>query len=308
MSFDREYTAQVDLLLEVLPVINQFENFALKGGTAINLFIRDMPRLSVDIDLAYLPVEPRDVFLKNLEVEIIRMKREVESQNLIVRESRTKEKLLSKLFIERDGVVIKIEPNLVIRGSVFDCEEYDLCQRAQDQFLKFSRVKTLSFADVYGGKICAALDRYHPRDLFDVKCLFDTQGLTDEVRQAFIVYLCSSPRPMHELLNPNPNLDLRGFERLFKNEFTGMTDDASVTHEELISIRRHLIRDILNKLTNDERDFLLSLKSGEPDWSLIPITGIDKLPAIQWKLENIRKIPMQKKQPAFDNLKIILGL
>lgn len=308
MSFDREYTAQVDLLLDVLPVINQFENFALKGGTAINLFIRDMPRLSVDIDLAYLPVEPRDVFLKNLEAEIIRMKREVENQNLIVRESRTKEKLLSKLFIERDGIVIKIEPNLVIRGSVFDCEEYDLCQRAQDQFLKFSRVRTLSFADVYGGKICAALDRYHPRDLFDVKCLFDSQGLTDDVRQAFIVYLCSSPRPMHELLNPNPNLDVIGFERLFKNEFIGMTDAPMITHEELIRIRRYLIKDILNKLTNDERKFLLSLKSGVPDWSLMPINGMDQLPSIQWKLENIRKIPMQKKQPAFDNLKNILGL
>jgi len=50
------YMRQVALLVRTLPYIARHEAFALKGGTAINLFYRDMPRLSVDIDLTYLPL------------------------------------------------------------------------------------------------------------------------------------------------------------------------------------------------------------------------------------------------------------
>ncbi len=306
MSFDSTYTQQVDLLLDVLPILNKFECFALKGGTAINLFIRNMPRLSVDIDLAYLPIEPRDIFLTNLTSQLLQMKKLIETQNLIVKPSYTKEQQLAKLYIYKDETVIKIEPNLVIRGSAFNCEEYDLCQKAQDQFLKFSRLKTLSFADLYGGKICATLDRQHPRDLFDVKLLLENQGLTDDVRRALIIYLISSPRPIHELLNPNPNLG--NFEQIFKKEFAGMTDEISVTHRELADIRHRLIQLILDGFTENERRFLISLKMGAPDWSLMPIQGIEKLPAILWKLENIKKIPENKKETSLDNLKKILKL
>lgn len=304
MSFNPIYTEQVDLLLDVLPIINSFECFALKGGTAINLFIRNMPRLSIDIDLAYLRIESRQLFLTNITSQLLEMKKLIEALNLIVKPSYTKDQQLAKLFVYKGEAVIKVEPNLVIRGSAFDCEEYDLCQRAQDQFLKFSRVKTLSFADLYGGKICAALDRQHPRDLFDVKLLLDAQGLTDDVRKALIVYLISSPRPIHELLNPNPNLG--NFEKIFNKEFSGMTDEISVTQEELVNIRSHLIQLILKGFTDNERKFLISLKTGSPDWSLMSIQGIEKLPAILWKLENIRKIPDNKKETSLDNLKKIL--
>lgn len=75
MNFQEIYKNQVSLLLEVLPVLNEFKCFALKGGTAINLFIHDMPRLSVDIDLTYLPIESRDVFLSNIETKLLKMKR-----------------------------------------------------------------------------------------------------------------------------------------------------------------------------------------------------------------------------------------
>jgi hypothetical protein len=53
------FTEQVRLLVALLPSVAKQTCFALKGGTAINLFLRDMPRLSVDIDLTYLPVEDR---------------------------------------------------------------------------------------------------------------------------------------------------------------------------------------------------------------------------------------------------------
>ena len=62
------YVAQVRLLLSVLPDIAREPVFALKGGTAINLFYRDMPRLSVDIDLTYLPVADRQSSLEDMDV------------------------------------------------------------------------------------------------------------------------------------------------------------------------------------------------------------------------------------------------
>lgn len=306
MNFNALYMAQVDLLLDVLPVINKFDCFVLKGGTAINLFVRDMPRLSVDIDLAYLPIEPRKVFLENITSQLSEMQKEINNLNLLVKPSYTKGQQLAKLFVYKEDVVIKIEPNLVIRGSAFDCEEYGLCQKAQDQFLKFSRVTTLSIADLYGGKICAALDRQHPRDLFDVKILFENQGITNEIRQAFLVYLVSSPRPIHELLNGNPNLV--GFEEKFNKEFSGMADEMDISSAELMDIRFQLIHVILNDFTENERKFLISFKRGFPDWNLITVHGIENLPAVKWKLENIKKIPDAKKEKLQDNLGKILGL
>lgn len=130
------------------------------------------------------------------------MKQLIEKQGLVVKEVIMKNGSLSKLQVFTKNAMIKIEPNFVLRGSVFACEEKELCEKAQDQFLKFMRINTLSIADLYGGKICAALDRYHPRDLFDVKLLLDNIGLTEQIWQAFIVYLASSSRPMHELLDP----------------------------------------------------------------------------------------------------------
>lgn len=265
-----------------------------------------MPRLSVDIDLAYLPIEPRKIFLENITVQLTEMQKLINGLGLIVKPSYTKDQQLAKLFVYKEDAVVKIEPNLVIRGSAFNCVEYDLCQKAQDQFLKFSRIKTLSIADLYGGKICATLDRQHPRDLFDVKMLFNNQGLTNEVRQALIMYLVSSPRPIHELLNTHPNLG--SFEEIFNKEFSGMTSETNISCNELMDTRFQLIQTILNDFTDNERKFLMSFKEGVPDWRLIPIQGIENLPAVQWKLANIKKIPKIKKDKSRDNLRKILGL
>ena len=90
MSFEQIYQNQVALLIETLPVLNQFDCFALKGGTAINLFFQNMPRLSVDIDLTYLFIEPRDEFLSKIEAELIKLKQLLSKNNLVVKETRTK--------------------------------------------------------------------------------------------------------------------------------------------------------------------------------------------------------------------------
>ncbi len=294
------YTDQVDLLLDVLPIINQFECFAIKGGTAINMFIQDMPRLSVDIDLAYLPIEPREITLKNIDSEIHRISESLQQKNL-----RVEKKEYSKLVVYGSNSSIIIEPNLIIRGTVYDCEQHDLCQRAQAQFLKYSSNKILSVPDLYGGKICAMLDRKHPRDIFDIKYLLETIGLTDEVRWAFIVYLVSGNRPMSDILEPR--IDIEGFKSTFESSFSGMTE-TEITAFDLITIFQSFVEELIESLTGEEKKFILSVKLGNPNWSLIPVDEIERLPAIQWKIKNINKMPREKMVVSFDKLKKALRM
>lgn len=309
MSYSRGYLDQVKLLLEVLPIINEQEYFALKGGTAINLFLRDMPRLSVDIDLTYLPIEPREIFLINITTALETLAGNIRTRGeghykvdeVFLKES----KQISKLLVFNKETRIIIEPNLVLRGSVFECETHGLCQSAQDEFLSFFRVKTLSFADIYAGKICAALARQHPRDLFDVKILLENEGILEPIRQAFVIYLASNSRPIHEILNPTPNL--QNMQKIYDEGFSGMTKNT-VPYAQLVEVRYNLIKTILNELTSNEREFLLSIKEGEPKWALIPIPGIEKLPGLAWKNINIKKMEAQKQKDALEKLKKVLDL
>ena len=298
MSMLEIYKDQVELLLDVLPFIQDDPKFALKGGTAINLFYRNMPRLSVDIDLTYLPIEPRPVFLKNLTTSMKDLSKKLEKNKFYVEKQ---DNNIIKLLVSNDKTTIKIEPNTILRGSVFPTETKELSESAQNIFLQTQKVKILSIADIYGGKICAALDRQHPRDLFDIKLLFENEGITDSIRQAFIVYLASSPRPMNELLSPN-RLDL---EEIFNKEFIGMTEQV-VDYSELSKIREKLINTINSELLDNEREFLLSVKSGNPQWNLIPIPNISDLPGIKWKVININKMDKSSRQKAMDKLRSIL--
>ncbi len=304
MDNSEKYMRQVELLLDVLPFLNELECFALKGGTAINMFFQDMPRLSVDIDLSYLPIEPRAEFLKNITRAILELEHLLLGHQLEVQRVYTKARQLSKLIVHSGDINIKVEPNLVLRGSVFNCETRALCSRAQEQFLRNTYTKILSLADTYAGKICAVLSRQHPRDLFDIKYLLENQGLTDEIRQAFIIYLCSANKPMYEMLQPKVNR--AELEENLINNFSGMTQE-NITCDELIDVKGILLDKIFNEFTKNEKEFILSVKSGEPDWKLLPLAGIEHLPGIQWKVTNIRKMESSKRQMAFKKLQAILS-
>lgn len=142
-------------MLRAIPPVAAEACFALKGGTAINLFVRDMPRLSVDIDLAYLPVdEPRDTALKKSSEALGRIAAAIKKTipGARVQESRAqKSDRVTRLIVVRGQTRIKIEPNEVIRGSVFPVEERELTRRAEDIFKRSVTARTLSVADLYGG-------------------------------------------------------------------------------------------------------------------------------------------------------------
>lgn len=302
---DLPFFKQADLLLRLLPYVNEDEDFALHGGTAINFFVRDLPRLSVDIDLTYLPIESRDETLSNITKKLHKMAKRFRGvfPGIHAGEKEDGQGNVVKLIVNYEKALVKIEPNPIIRGSVFPVEERDLIKRAEKEFEKFVSVRTLPVNALYGGKICAALDRQHPRDLFDIKLLFDNEGFNPEIRKAFLVYLISSNRPVNELLNP-----ARKDERkIFENEFAGMSLDP-VTWEELEKARERLIREVNNGLTGKDRKFLLSFKEGKPDWSLMGVPDVEKLPAVQWKLTNLAKMDRKKHAEAVDELKRVLKL
>jgi len=291
-------------MLRVLPHVAAEDCFALKGGTAINFFVRNMPRLSVDIDLTYLPIEPRDETLTRIGQALERIKSGVSRavNGAAVRESRFEGKTV-KLFVRAAGSEIKIEPNLVIRGAALPAVERDLCPAAKERFEVAVRLRTLSDADLYGGKLCAALDRQHPRDLFDVKLLLDNEGITSEIRKAFLVYLISHDRPMHEVIDPK-----RKDVRLeFAGDFQGMPAEP-VEYQTLLDAREALISRLQEDLTASEKNFLVSIKEGKPDWMLLGLAGIERMPAVKWKLKNIENMDGQRRREQLATLRNKLGL
>ena len=300
--FDRRYEPQVRLLLRCLPEISRHPCFALKGGTAINLFVRDLPRVSVDIDLTYLPLKPRREALQEIDDKLISIRADVEQRipGSQVRESRSQGYVV-KLLVSTDDAIVKVEPNLILRGSVHTSQERDLCLAAQEHFETFVRVQTLSMADLYGGKLCAALDRQHPRDLFDVKLLLDDTGITPEIRRSFVVYLAGHNRPMSELLAPR----LQDIGELYVDQFAGMTR-KEVSLDDLRQLQATLANTLVRALDDDEKEFLVSLKQGEPEWARLRIQHLAQLPAIQWKLINIRKMDSAKRKAALGGLVEIL--
>jgi len=143
-------------------------------------------------------------------------------------------------------------------------------------------IPVVSLEDMYGGKLVAALDRQHPRDLFDVMLLFAHEGITPGIRRAFVVYLASSNRPVHEVLFP----PLRNVQHDYEHNFQGMTAEP-VPLDALLAARERMVRELQQGLDDDERRFLLSLVAGTPDWSLLNIAHLEHLPGIRWKLHNL---------------------
>lgn len=298
------YYKQVQLLIQVLPFVAKQQCFALKGGTAINLFVRDFPRLSVDIDLVYLPMKSRDDALQEIcdALDAISSDLKIAFKDIELTEAYRSKRDALRLIVARNGVQIKVELSPVLRGTVYEPKLMEVCAAVEDEF-GYVEMPVVDLADLYAGKICAALDRQHPRDLFDVKWLLENEGLTDEIRKALLVYLSSHNRPMAELLSPQ----FKDITATYEGEFTNMAE-TDVPLVELEAVRMHLVNLIHQGLTDSEKSFLLSFKNREPDWSLIGLDGVSELPAIKWKQINLANMPNDKHTQALAKLKDVLGV
>ena len=143
----------------------------------------------------------------------------------------------------------------------------------------------LDTAELYGSKLVAAMDRQHPRDIFHVMKMLERFGWQSSFVDCFVAYLAGHNRPMHEGLFPR-KLPL---EPTFTNEFVGMTRDA-IALASLEQTQEQLMEELPRALTLSHRDFLLSVARAEPAWDLMPFTHLRELPALQWKLLNLRKL------------------
>jgi len=286
------YERQVALLVGAIPFVSAERDFALKGGTAINLFLRDLPRLSVDIDLTYLPVADRPQSLAAIDAGMKRLGAAIAKGFPDARVSEVRnqtEKVVTRLTVQRQRAQIKIEVTPVLRGCVFPAEERSVSAATEARF-GFARTQVVSFADLYAGKIVAALDRQHPRDLFDVAQLLAREGITDDLRAAFIVYLISHDRPIAEVVAPRR----KDIAVAFVADFDGMTAER-VTTEELSAAREALIAEVVGRMPAAHRAFLLSFKEGAPDWSLLGVPGAAHLPAVRWKQVNLGRLEPEQR-------------
>lgn len=296
------FFGQAELLVRVLPFVAKQECFGLKGGTAINLFVRDLPRLSVDIDLAYLLRETRETALVEIRHALsaieVDLREVLPGANIQATDPNATESL--RLTIRSSGHQVKIEVSPVLRGTVWPCETREVVPIVEETF-GYAEMQVLSERDLFAGKICAALDRQHPRDLFDMKLLLENEGIDRELFKTFLVYLISHRRPMAELLSPN----LKEIAPIFESEFQEMTR-VPVTLDELVTARQTLLTVIRERMTAEDRAFLLSVKGRTPDWRLLGLEGVADLPVVQWKLINLERMEPARHRQALDRLKSVL--
>lgn len=289
---NQTYLDTARLLTQIAPFVFADGTFALKGGTAINLFIRDMPRLSVDLDLVFPDHSlPRDAALARINDAIRQSAERLNARGFQTHALATADAGETKLLVRRGNIEVKVEVNFVMRGTVQPVRTAALTPAARDTLLAELEIPVVSLEDVYGGKLVAAMDRQHPRDLFDVMQLFAHEGITPGIRRAFVVYLASHNRPVHEVLFPA----MRDIGQEYERNFKGMTTEP-VELDALLAAREHMVQELHSGLDADERRFLLSLVNGQPEWPLLGIAHAEHLPGIRWKLQNLAQL--KRKSPA----------
>jgi hypothetical protein len=281
MIMNEQYKKQVGLLIRIMPSVYRIKDFAVHGGTAINLFHKDMPRYSIDIDITYIPIEDREKSLKTINAHLLELKQMIEKT---IPGIKVVPKLdVWKLQCIKDRASVKIEVNGTKRGIVGSTVDMNLCAKAQSEFQMSCRARIVSFSQLYGGKISAALDRQHPRDLFD--CKYMPLNAIDQAKDGLLFSLIGSGKPIIESLQPNP---IDQTEAL-KNQFEGMTD-VPFSYEDYKVTRKELIEKIDALLTEEDKEFLISFEQGVPAWDKCSAGDLSAYPSVKWKLQNILKL------------------
>lgn len=287
---DKTYADTVRLLLSVAPDVFTSEHFAMKGGTAINLFVRDMPRLSVDIDVVYTSWEtPRDEALRAITDEIRAIDKRLVRRGLGTRVIPAGNEAESKVLINDGDIQVKVEVNHVFRGTVLPVERRSIAPQTADMFVAELDAPILAVDELYGSKLVAAFDRQHPRDIFDVWQLYESGGLTDGMVECFVTYLAGHNRPTAHVLSPR-QLDI---SVAYDTGFVGMTRDP-VALDTLLSARTRVFEELPKRMTERQKAFLIGLTRAEPDWSLLRCPHASELPALKWKLINLRAFKQNK--------------
>lgn len=296
------YRKKVELLLRILPFVTDEECFAVHGGTAINLFVKNLNRLSVDIDLTYIPLENRQFSLNHINEALMRI---ADKTRRSFRDIRIIPRLdICKITCERQGCQVKIEVNQTKRGLVCGVAKlYPLCEKAQAMFGMEVDARIVSLPQLYGGKISAALSRQHPRDLFDV---MQMDIPLSAVKEGIIFCLLGSDRPIHESFSPN----LINQRDAMENQFAGMSD-ISFSYKEFEKTRDNLIKGVNDIMSETDKRFLVGFEELAIKRDDSPYSVFLDYPSVKWKIQNLQKLKAtnpKKLHAEADKLRQVLGI
>ena len=271
LGFVRDTLEKVTRLADVLEYLNTNpilkESLALKGGTAINLTIFNLPRLSVDIDIDYLVNNNREEMLEHRELINSTIHRYMISQGYTKNEKTKNPHSLDSWVYDYIGASgnrdnIKIEINYSLRAHVLQAEERPIIT---EHFLNEYRVKTLAPIEIYGSKINALLNRAAARDLYDARNMIHYK-LFDEseetlLRKTVVFYAAMSAKVI------NKTFDTSAIDSITKQKIKTdlmpvikRKDDFELeTAKEMVKV---YIADLM-VLTEDEKKFLERFENGE---------------------------------------------
>ncbi len=286
------YRDKVELLLKVLPVIYSEDCFAMHGGTAINLFVNDLLRYSVDIDLTYVPLEDRQNSISHINEALMRIAEKVKKSLNGIRVIPRLD--ICKLTLEHRGRQIKIEVNQTKRGIIGgEVLTMSLSQKTQEHFEMNVKSRIVPITQLYGGKIAAALSRQHPRDLFDIKHMPIS---LEEAKYGFVFCLLGSDRPLYESFDPK----LIDQSEALTNQFDGMSD-RKFDYQDFLATRDKLIAEINALMTDEDKRFLVDFERCCPDWDNSDYKEFEKYPSIKWKQLNLTKLKKANPKKLEDN-------
>jgi hypothetical protein len=138
--------------------------------------------------------------------------------------------------------------------------------------------------------------------IFDIRDLLANEGISDDLRKAFIVYLISHDRPISEIIVPRR----KDITQEFTHGFEGMTAEA-VTLKDLLEAREALISVVAGDMPDAHKQFLLGFKRGQPDWNLLGVAGAADLPAVRWKQINLEKLSAEQRAKLVAQLASVLA-
>jgi predicted nucleotidyltransferase component of viral defense system len=298
-----QYFDQAQLMLNVLTSM-PFDSFALKGGTAINFFYENMPRYSVDIDLVFTKISTRSEALREIHQGMAQIKQAMDKlkyNSFLVNASENNPAI--KLNVSNKKASIIIEPNTTLRGMLLPIENKELTAKAVDIFKVSASIPCLAYQELYAGKLNAAVDRQHPRDIFDMYLYWQKNKTLKDLIDCFVAYIAQNKRSFSELLEPN-ELDIT---RIYETDFVGMTTEK-ISLDTLVGFRKMLFAEIKKVLNVKHKLFLISFMQNKPDWSLLPFSHLQAMPAIQWKLQNIAEMSAVKNKTEIRKLEKIFDM
>ena len=303
-GFRADMTEKALHLLNLLNALNSCKclegKWTLKGGTALNMFVFDFPRLSVDIDLNYIGALDREEMLKD-RGEIERIVQEIFSQEGFTPKKVPTEHAGGKwrlryLNFREQPSTLEVDLNFMFRQPLWDIRRLDSYPLGKFQALG---IPVIDLHELAAGKLSALLSRDKGRDLFDCVGIFDMEILErDRLRTAFVVYGGMSRKDWRTVSVKDVNFDLEELEKLLTPALTSRTIEEKNSlkeyGEELAKRCREGLSLVL-PFTDSEREFLdLLLEEGEIDSTVLtPDKTLQKRiqdqPLLKWKTLNMRK-------------------